>query len=100
MRLEVDIEEVRLRLAALFGPLGVTRPFRPILRRIREATAEAGGGAELLARAYGIVDELELQGAERARPRPGAVELVDALAARGIPMSVFSERGRRAAQRG
>jgi phosphoglycolate phosphatase-like HAD superfamily hydrolase len=102
VRHEVDIEEVRLRLAALFGPYGVTRAFRPILRRIREAVAEvagsgAGGGSalgELERRAYAIVDELELAAAGRARAKGGAVEVVAELIARRVPLGLYTERGR------
>jgi phosphoglycolate phosphatase-like HAD superfamily hydrolase len=96
VRHEVDIEEVRLRLAALFGPLGVTRPFRPILRRIREALTEVSpsGPGDLEGQAYAIVDELEVAAAARARAKPGASELVSALAAKGVPLALYSERGR------
>ncbi len=145
VRHEVDIEEVRLRLAALFGPHGVTRPFRPILRRIREAAAEvgdrgagsgdrgAGSGSgsggfdaaparerervssyenepetrnppsilvpvsstlDLEHQAYAIVDEFELAAATRARAKPGALELLAALAARSVPLGLYTERGR------
>ena len=50
LNLELDIEDVRLRLAALFGPYGITRPFRPILPRILAAAHEAGGDEAALRR--------------------------------------------------
>ena len=42
LELDVDIEAVRMALAALFAPHGVTGPFRPILARIDAAAEEAG----------------------------------------------------------
>jgi HAD superfamily hydrolase (TIGR01549 family) len=93
LRLDVDIEEVRLRLAARFAPFGVTRPFRPILRRIREAAREAGDPAlERAGRA--ILDEWELRAAAQARPRAGAAEVVAALAARGERLAIVTDNGR------
>jgi beta-phosphoglucomutase-like phosphatase (HAD superfamily) len=93
LRLDVDLEEVRLRLAALFAPRGVTRPFRPVLRRIREAAREVGDPA--LERAgLAILDAWELAAAEDARARPGAPEVVAELAARGVGLGLCAETGR------
>lgn len=101
LRLEVDIEEVRLRLAALFGPHGVTRPFRPILGRIYAAAAEAGtrgADAAALTRAgLDILDEWELRGAADARARDGAADLVRVLAGRGDRLGLYTSVGRAAA---
>jgi phosphoglycolate phosphatase-like HAD superfamily hydrolase len=97
LRLQVDIEEVRLRLAALFAPRGVTAPFRPILRRIHEAAAEAGDPA--LARAgLAILDEAEARGAARAEAREGAGELIAALRARGVRLGLVTDNGRACVQ--
>lgn len=104
LRIDVDIEEVRQRLAALFAPYGVSRPFRPILKRIPEAAAEAvgAGGAPLtdddrgrLARAgFAVLDEWEVAGARSARPRPEAAEVLAALAARGVRLGLVTNNGR------
>jgi HAD superfamily hydrolase (TIGR01549 family) len=99
LRLDVDIEEVRLRLAALFAPLGVTRPFRPILRRIREAAGEAAaagkGEREALERAgLAILDEWELRAAGSARARAGAAQTVAALRDRGARLALVTDNGR------
>lgn len=98
LRLELDIEEVRLRLAALFGRYGVQRPFRPILRRIREAAAEAagaGGDGPALERAgFALVDEWEVEAARRARPQDGAAEVVAELRRRHILLGLVTDNGR------
>jgi phosphoglycolate phosphatase-like HAD superfamily hydrolase len=97
LRLEVDIEEVRLRLGALFAPLGVVRPFRPILGRIYAAAREAGGDVEDHIRSgLAILDEWEVRGAADARPREGAGELLQALAARGHRLGLYTAIGRAA----
>jgi HAD superfamily hydrolase (TIGR01509 family) len=97
LRLEVDIEEVRLQLAALFGPFGVTRPFRPVLPRIREAAREAvaRGGDEqsLAAQGFAILSRFEVDGARSARPREGARDVVNALHARGVPLGIVTDNG-------
>jgi phosphoglycolate phosphatase len=102
LRLEVDIEEARLRLASLFAPYGVTRPFRPILRRIGEAAGEAaargGDAAALRARGLAILDELEVAAASSARPRPGAVAALAALAGQGAALAVVTDNGRACAR--
>ena len=98
LRLDVDIEEVRLRLGALFAPFGVTRPFRPILARIRGAAHEAvaGGGNEatLRAAAFAILDEWEVAAASAARPREGAAATLGALVARGVRLGLVTNNGR------
>ena len=93
LRLEVDIEEARLRLAALFKPHGVTRPFRPILRRIREAAREAGDEA-LVGQGMAVLDELEVAAARSARARGGAVEVARALVDRGDVLGIVTDNGR------
>jgi HAD superfamily hydrolase (TIGR01549 family) len=100
LRLDVDIEEVRTRLGALFRPHGVTAPFRPILKRIRDAAAEAGSrgaGADrqALERAgFAILDEWEVKAAASARARAGAAEVVASLLARGAKLAVVTDNGR------
>lgn len=100
LRLEVDIEEVRLRLAALFAPHGVTRPFRPILARIYASAAEAaarGADPAALTRAgLDILDEWEQKGAADARAREGAADVVRALAGRGERLGLYTAVGRAA----
>jgi HAD superfamily hydrolase (TIGR01549 family) len=91
LRLEVDIEEVRLRLAALFRPYGVTRPFRPILVRLREA---AGDDSALLAKALAILDAFEVAAAQAARARAGAIDAVQTLVGRGIRLGLVTDNGR------
>src|SRR6266568_1777266 len=93
LRLDVDIEEVRTRLGALFAPRGVTRPFRPIVRRIRAAAREVGDPA--LERAgLDLLDDWELRAAAGARARPGAAAVVAALAARGDALGLVTDCGR------
>ena len=98
LRLGVDIEEARQRLGALFAPYGITRPFRPILRRIREAAAEAaargGDEAALLAQGLALLDEQELIAARDARPTTGAVETLAGLHARGVRLGLVTDNGR------
>jgi phosphoglycolate phosphatase-like HAD superfamily hydrolase len=98
--LQLDIEEVRLRLAALFGPFGITRPFRPILPRILAAAHEAaaaGGGEEALRReGLAILTAEEVRGAGSARARAGAAEALAALAAAGSPLGLYTSRARAA----
>jgi N-acetyl-D-muramate 6-phosphate phosphatase len=98
LRLDVDIEEVRTRLAALFAPHGVTAPFRPILRRLREAAveAEAAGGdsVKLLAQGLAILDEWEVKAARSARARQGGPALTADLHAAGVKLAVVTDNGR------
>lgn len=98
LRVEVDIEEVRLALAALFAPYGVTRPFRPILARIDaaadEAAARDGDPLELRRQGRHILDAWELRGAAEARARDGAAEVLAELAARGTPLGLLTNCGR------
>jgi len=98
LRVDVDIEEVRLALAALFAPYGVTRPFRPILARIAQAAGEAaargGDAAALKRRGLEILDSWELRGAAEARAREGAAVVVDDLARRGQPLGILTNCGR------
>jgi HAD superfamily hydrolase (TIGR01549 family) len=100
LRLEVDIEEVRLRLAALFAPHGITRPFRPILGRIYAAAAEAaarGADAAALTRAgLELLELWETKGAADARAREGAADVVRALADRGDRLGLYTAVGRAA----
>jgi phosphoglycolate phosphatase-like HAD superfamily hydrolase len=100
LTLEIDIEDVRLRLAALFAPYGVTRPFRPILPRIhaaaREAAARGGDEARLRAEGLAILEAEELRGAASARARPGAPETVATLAEAGAPLGLYTSRARAA----
>lgn len=103
LRLELDVEEVRLRLAALFAPCGVNRPFRPILRRLHQAAdevARAGGDGEALRRAgLAILAELEEPAAARARPRGDAPEVARALLDAGLRLAFVTDAGARAARR-
>ena len=93
LRLDVDLEEVRTRLGALFAPFGIARPFRPILRRIREAAREVADPA-LEAAGLAILSEWECRAAASARPRPGAAAVVSALAARGDRLALLTDLGR------
>lgn len=93
LRLDVDLEEVRTRLGALFAPRGVVRPFRPVLRRIGEAAREVGDPA-LEAAGLAILSEWECRAAASARPRPGAAAVVSALAVRGDRLALLTDLGR------
>jgi phosphoglycolate phosphatase-like HAD superfamily hydrolase len=100
LRVDVDIEEVRLSLSSLFSPYGVTRPFRPILARIgaaaEEAAARGGDAAALRRRGLEILDRWEVAGAASARPRDGAAEVTGELARRGRPLGLLTNLGRAA----
>ena len=95
LRLEVDVEEVRQRLAALFAPHGVSRAFRPILRTLREAAREVGS-ADLERDALTLLSEWEVRGAASARAREGAVEAVSTLAGAGVALGLVTDVGRAA----
>ncbi len=95
LRVDVDVEEVRQRLAALFGPHGVSRPFRPILKTLREAARDARR-PELLAEGLAILADWEVRGAVGARAREGAVEATAALARSGVPLGIVTDVGRAA----
>jgi len=95
LRLDVDLEEVRLRLRELFAPHGVTQPFRPILRRIREAS-RAAGDADLERAGREIVSTWEVRAAASARAREGAARALTALDARGDRIGLLTDAGRAA----
>jgi phosphoglycolate phosphatase len=92
LRLPVDIEEARQRVAALYAPHGVTRPFRPILQRILDGAKEAGK-PELAPQAYRILDDLEVAGAAEAKGAPHAADVVAKLAARGDKLGLVTDNG-------
>lgn len=98
LRLQVDIEEARLRVAELFAPYGYREGFRPILWHIEQASRHADragvDGAKLRRRARALVDEQEIIGAREAKMREGASELLAALGARGIPLGLVTDNGR------
>jgi HAD superfamily hydrolase (TIGR01549 family) len=98
LRVEIDIEEVRLALAALFAPYGITRPFRPILARIgqaaEEAKAKGGDPEELRKKGLAILDVWEQRGAAQARARAGAPEVIAELRQRGTPLGLLTNCGR------
>lgn len=98
LRLDVDIEAVRLSLAELFAPFGVSAPFRPILRRIpeaaREAAARGGDAAALERQGLAILDRHEVAQAASARARPGVVDIVTRLDRAGVPLAVVTDNGR------
>jgi phosphoglycolate phosphatase-like HAD superfamily hydrolase len=93
LRLDVDLEEVRLRLRELFAPHGVTQPFRPILRRIREA-ARAVGDPDLERAGREILSTWEVRAAASARAREGAARVLAALDARGERLGLLTDAGR------
>jgi phosphoglycolate phosphatase len=95
LRVDVDVEEVRQRLAALFAPYGVARPFRPILKTLREAARDARK-PELYAEGLAILSDWEVRGAVAARARDGAVEATTALAKSGVPLGLVTDVGRAA----
>jgi phosphoglycolate phosphatase-like HAD superfamily hydrolase len=87
--LPVEIEGVRRRVRAAFAARGVSIAGRPLLAQIRsgaEAIALREGpaaGEESLREAYTIIERAELDGAPRARARPGAARLLELAASRG-----------------
>jgi HAD superfamily hydrolase (TIGR01549 family) len=93
LRLDVDIEEVRLKLAALFAPHGVTRPFRPVLARIKAAAIEAGDPS-LEAAGLAILSGFEVDAASSARAREGAAKVIATLKDRGAKLAIVTDNGR------
>lgn len=92
--LPVDISAVRRRAARIFEERGWRGELRPILPAIDVAAAEVAGGAgdrrRLVAAARAIIDEAEIEAAERAAPRLGAAATIRALAERRVPVGVVS----------
>ena len=80
--LDVDIEPVRCELAAMFGPLGYSAGFSPILARIDEAaSAVSSTPAELAVHkraALALIDRAEVAAAASARACPGAADVLAA----------------------
>jgi len=97
--LDVDIEQVRARVASLFADAGVQRRFSPLLANIDEAAEEVGGegGQRLRAQALELISAAEIEAARTARPRSGAVELLRA-ASRVAAVAVVTNNSRRAAE--
>jgi phosphoglycolate phosphatase-like HAD superfamily hydrolase len=93
------IESVRERIRQYFEARGVRRSFRPILSQIDEAAAEvaARDGADpepLVREARAFIDDAELEAGRSARPRPGAVRVIGALARAGVALAVVTDQGR------
>ncbi|HKA88168.1 MAG TPA: HAD-IA family hydrolase [Haliangiales bacterium] len=95
LRVQVDVEEVRQRLAALFAPHGVARPFRPILATLRAAARDARR-PELEREGLAILADWEVRGSAGARARDGAVDATAALARAGVPLGIVTDVGRAA----
>jgi len=53
------------------------------------------GGATLLAQASSLIERYELAGADRAKPTPGALELLEVLAARGATVVIVTSNSSR-----
>ena len=85
LHLPVNIQQVREALADMFRPLGVDRPFVPLLQRVHEAAQDAAApvGTEtakaLVERAYRLITRFEVDAARRAEPAAGLATLVRAL---------------------
>ncbi|MCP4445997.1 MAG: HAD family hydrolase [Myxococcales bacterium] len=96
--LSVDIESARAEIATMFGELGYYEPMWPILDAINRAAASVAKRDEeiypFIIRARGILDRTEVQAAERATVRPGAVEAIEALRRLGIPMGIATNNSR------
>ncbi len=94
----VDIEAVRAELAAMFAPLGYGLPFRPILERIADASAQVSQSeSERLAvrgRAMSILDEAERVAAGSAVAVSGAAAVVTALIDAGVPVGIVTNNSR------
>ncbi|MCG8421482.1 MAG: HAD hydrolase-like protein [Proteobacteria bacterium] len=99
--LEVDIEQVRAELRAVFEPLGYGGGFRPILPGIDEAARTVAHTPEVrrewVARGRAVIDRAEA--AARVTARPGACDIVWALARSGVPIGLFTDNGRCAVER-
>jgi phosphoglycolate phosphatase-like HAD superfamily hydrolase len=95
--LHVDIEPVRAALREGFAARGYESEMRPILLEIEHAAVALASGterAELIRGARAAIDVAELEAASSARPRPGVVELVDALVAAGVPCGIITDNCR------
>lgn len=86
--LDGTLVDSRLDFAAMRRDLAFD-PGAPIL----EAIAQIGDATERR-RLEAIVHAHECAGADRATPYPGAHELLAALAARGIPVAIFTRNSR------
>jgi sugar-phosphatase len=99
--LPVEIERARKEIAAMFRIRGFKEPMRPILAQIqRAAAAVARGDAErndLIRQAFHLLDDYEVEGAERVSARPGAA-MVDALAVADHPVALVTDNGRKAVE--
>lgn len=99
LHLPVPIETVRREVART---LGSEDPLRPLLPGIQAEARRRGAGdpereAELLARAYGVLDRAELRAAEGARAIAGAAELLRRLGQE--PVILFSNNAAPAVER-
>ena len=90
--LAVDWPRLRKRLHELFAPDGFDSPFSPLTESLRAARefSYGNGRAELYNAALGIAREEETLGLDGAIAMPGSKELLDAVAARGIPFAIVS----------
>ena len=89
--LDGTLADTKLDFEAMRRDLGFPEE-APILERIAQMERE-----EDRRRSFEILDRHELQGASIAVPMPGATELVTAIAARGLPMAIFTRNSRQAA---
>ncbi len=99
--LPVEIERARKDIAAMFRIRGFKEPMRPILPQIQRAAAAVTTDQEeqtdLIRQAYNLLDDYEVDGAERASARPGA-GMVDALAVADHPVALVTDNGRKAVE--
>lgn len=93
------MDVARTDLRGLFLDAGVEAVFKPVLAVIRESLVElqrlGGPVAEIRARAYGILDDMEEHGARRAAACVGAAALLEQARAQGRPLALVTNNGRR-----
>ena len=98
VRLPVDIDAVRVRLASHFGRLGYSGGFWPVLPGIDTAAAQLGQTdgerAEHRRQGRALIDEAELAAATTLQVCDGALPLLADLSARGIPLGIVTNNGR------
>lgn len=96
--LPVDIERARNDIAAMFGERGYYGTLRPILDAINIAAASVATNDDeiypLIIRARRILDDAEVEAAERATPREGAIDSIQRLLALSVPLGIVTNNSR------
>jgi phosphoglycolate phosphatase-like HAD superfamily hydrolase len=96
--LPVDIESARAEIAALFAEHGYHEPMRPILDAINKAAASvAETDADifpLIIKARNMLDLAEVEAAQKATARPGALRAIERLLQAGVSLGLCTNNSR------